>query len=206
MLSRTAANLYWLSRNMERAECLARILDATSRLTSLPQAEDETTNEWDSAITTAACADLFKINYEEANEQTVTEFLAFSPYNPASIRNCLETARQNARAVRTALTVEMWDALTALGMNLRNSTARNFPVTISRGFSLSSNSLRAIRSLKQGYVLLKNFDEMQSAVSNPPASGQDDWRTKDLGNRARSHRSDRFCQHASRSASDRSST
>ena len=54
MLSRTAANLYWLSRNMERAECLARILDATNRLTSLPQPEGETTNEWESAIATAA--------------------------------------------------------------------------------------------------------------------------------------------------------
>jgi len=111
MLSRTASNLYWLSRNMERAECLARILDATSRLTSLPQAEGETTNEWNSAIATAACMQSFKVNYEEANEQSVIEFLAFSPYNPASIRNCLETARQNARAVRTALTVEMWDAI-----------------------------------------------------------------------------------------------
>ncbi len=83
MLSRTASNLYWLSRNMERAECLARILDATSRLTSLPQAEGAATNEWDSAIATAACVQSFKVNYEEANEQTVTEFLAFSPYNPA---------------------------------------------------------------------------------------------------------------------------
>ncbi|MGE0604728.1 MAG: alpha-E domain-containing protein, partial [Xanthobacteraceae bacterium] len=27
MLSRTASNLYWLSRYVERAECLARILD-----------------------------------------------------------------------------------------------------------------------------------------------------------------------------------
>ena len=32
MLSRTADNLYWLSRYVERAEYLARILDATQRL------------------------------------------------------------------------------------------------------------------------------------------------------------------------------
>ncbi len=57
MLSRTAANLYWLSRNMERAECLARILDAhDAPRPSLPQAEGVTTNEWDSAIATAGCA------------------------------------------------------------------------------------------------------------------------------------------------------
>ena len=36
MLSRTADNLYWLSRYIERAEYLARILDATQRLSALP--------------------------------------------------------------------------------------------------------------------------------------------------------------------------
>jgi uncharacterized alpha-E superfamily protein len=103
---------------MERAECLARILDATNRLTSLPQADGET-NEWESAIATAACAESFKLNYETANEQSVTEFIAFSPHNPSSIRNCLETARQNARAVRTALTVEMWDAINGAWQELK---------------------------------------------------------------------------------------
>ena len=31
MLSRTADNIYWLSRNMERAENLARIIEAAIR-------------------------------------------------------------------------------------------------------------------------------------------------------------------------------
>ena len=118
MLSRTAGNLYWLSRNMERAECLARILDATQRLTALPQT-DGGSNEWESAIATAACVPAFQTAYGEANEKNVTEFLAFSPDNPASIRNCLETARQNARAVRTALTGETWDAINGAWHQLR---------------------------------------------------------------------------------------
>ncbi|MGE0603800.1 MAG: alpha-E domain-containing protein [Xanthobacteraceae bacterium] len=111
MLSRTASNLYWLSRYVERAECLARILDATYRLSALPQGYGSTTNEWDSAIATAGCVISFKEKYEEANERTVTEYLAFSTDNPSSIRNCLEIARTNARSVRTALTTEMWDAI-----------------------------------------------------------------------------------------------
>lgn len=112
MLSRTADNLYWLSRYIERAECLARILDATSRLVALPQAYGGATNEWESAVATAGCARSFHAHYDgEANERNVTEYLAFSPDNPASIRNCLETARQNGRAVRTALTGETWDAI-----------------------------------------------------------------------------------------------
>jgi len=111
MLSRTADNLYWLSRYVERAECLARILDVASRLASLPAAYGGSTNEWESAVATAGCVDAFAAAHGEANEKTVTEFLAFSPDNPSSIRNCLEIARTNARSVRTALTVEMWDAI-----------------------------------------------------------------------------------------------
>jgi len=36
MLSRTADSLYWLSRYVERAEFVARILDAAHRLASPP--------------------------------------------------------------------------------------------------------------------------------------------------------------------------
>ena len=56
MLSRTADNLYWLSRYVERAEYLARILDATQRLSALPLAYVGASNEWESAVLTAGCA------------------------------------------------------------------------------------------------------------------------------------------------------
>src|ERR1700756_5444926 len=119
MLSRTADNLYWLSRYVERAEYLARILEATQRLTALPLAYSGTTNEWESAVSTAGCVNAFFAAFDEANEDTVTEFLAFSPANPSSIRNCFEVARTNARAVRTALTVEMWDAINGAWLELK---------------------------------------------------------------------------------------
>src|SRR6201987_3415085 len=119
MLSRTADNLYWLSRYVERAEYLARILEATQRLTALPLAYSGATNEWESAVLTAGCANAFFAAFEEANEETVTEFLAFSPANSSSIRNCFEVARTNARAVRTALTMEMWDAINSTWLDLK---------------------------------------------------------------------------------------
>src|SRR5215212_7255084 len=53
MLSRTADNLYWLARYVERAEYLARILEVTQRLTTLPLAYVGSTNEWESAVATA---------------------------------------------------------------------------------------------------------------------------------------------------------
>src|ERR1700685_169480 len=119
MLSRTADNLYWLPPYVERAEYIARALDTTWRLTALPLAYVGESNEWESAVATAGCANAFFETYSEANEETVTEFLEFSTETPSSIRNCFETARINARAVRTALTVEMWDAINSAWLELQ---------------------------------------------------------------------------------------
>jgi len=119
MLSRTADNLYWLARYVERAEYLARILEATLRLTAVPLDAAGESNEWESAVATAGCANAFYAAYDEANEENVTDFLAFSPANPSSIRSCFEVARTNARAVRTALTMEMWDAINGTWLELK---------------------------------------------------------------------------------------
>jgi uncharacterized alpha-E superfamily protein len=119
MLSRTADNMYWLARYVERAEYLARILEATQRLTALPLAYTGATNEWESAVATAGCTAAFFKAHEEANEHTVTDFLAFATANPSSIRSCFEIARANARAVRTALTMEMWDAINGTWLELK---------------------------------------------------------------------------------------
>ncbi|HLH93428.1 MAG TPA: alpha-E domain-containing protein [Xanthobacteraceae bacterium] len=119
MLSRTADNLYWLARYIERAEFVARILEATQRLTAMPLSYVGATNEWESAIATAGSAKAFAARYAEATEENAIDFLAFSTDNPSSIRNCFEMARTNARAVRTALTAEMWDVINSGWLELK---------------------------------------------------------------------------------------
>ncbi|MFL9828590.1 alpha-E domain-containing protein [Rhodoplanes sp. SY1] len=119
MLSRTADNLYWVARYIERADYLARILEVTLRLTALPVAYVGSTNEWESAVATAGCSRAFHAVYREATEESVKEFLAFSAANSSSIRNCIELARTNARAVRTALTSEMWDTINGAWLELK---------------------------------------------------------------------------------------
>ena len=121
MLSRTASNLYWLFRYTERADFVARILDATMRLASLPTSYSGERNEWESALASAGNVALFEQQYDAVNEDTVRDFLAFSPHNPSSIRSCLEYARTNARAVRTALTAEMWETINDAWLELKNS-------------------------------------------------------------------------------------
>lgn len=118
MLSRTADNLYWLSRYVERAENLARILDVALRLANLPSAYAGTSNEWESAIATAGCADAFKAQYDAITPDNVVDFLAVGQ-NSYSIRHCIEVARQNARAVRTALTGEMWETINTAWLELQ---------------------------------------------------------------------------------------
>jgi uncharacterized alpha-E superfamily protein len=119
MLSRTADNLYWVSRYVERAEFIARILDATARLATLPAAYGGVGDQWQTALLTSGADETFFKHYATPNERNVMEFLAFSPDNPSSIRNCFETARANARAVRTALTGEMWEAINQSYLELR---------------------------------------------------------------------------------------
>jgi uncharacterized alpha-E superfamily protein len=94
MLSRTADNLYWLSRYTERSDFVARILDATMRFASLPTSYGGERNEWEGAVASAGNLEEFKRLYDVANEDTVRDFLAFSPNNPSSLRACIENARR----------------------------------------------------------------------------------------------------------------
>lgn len=113
MLSRTADSLYWTGRYIERADFLARILEATLRLAAIPTKEDAQETVWAGALASAGVHRGPGCGFGDRapTERSVREYLAFSPDNPASIHACLTRARNNARSVRTALTVELWEAI-----------------------------------------------------------------------------------------------
>ena len=78
MLSRTAENLYWLARYVERAEYIARTIDATLRVTALPAAYIGKTNEWESALLTAGVSqNFYKVYNVSPNifSMTVTQWI-----------------------------------------------------------------------------------------------------------------------------------
>lgn len=109
MLSRTADSLYWTGRYVERADFLARILEATLRLAAIPTRGDgDAETVWASALASAGAP---KALGRSPTEKSVREFLAFSTLNSSSITSCITRARTNARSVRTALTVELWEAI-----------------------------------------------------------------------------------------------
>ena len=123
MLSRTADNLYWLSRYLERAEYLARLIEASSRIAALPKAYVSAQDEWQSVLIASGADETFYDHFPEPDEANVIAYLAFDPRNPSSIRNCIEFGRTNARAVRTALTMEMWDAINSAWLELKKFEA-----------------------------------------------------------------------------------
>jgi uncharacterized alpha-E superfamily protein len=120
MLSRTADSLFWLARYMERAENVARIIMVGHRMASMARSLENSGNEWRSTLIAAGCEEGFFAKHAEAEGAAVTHYLVRDPDNPSSIFSCLETARRNARAVRTALTVDMWDALNETWLRTRS--------------------------------------------------------------------------------------
>lgn len=119
LLSRTADSLFWTARYVERAENTARLLEAATRLSNVRAGTEPATNEWEAAILATGLEKEFGERYDEATSRTVVDFLAFSEANPSSIRSCLEAARANARSVRTALTIEMWENINAAWLELK---------------------------------------------------------------------------------------
>ena len=109
MLSRTAENLYWLGRNMERAECTARMIEMARRMAMLPGTWSD--EEWRSVLKATGCIDRLDDPDAPATEAAVLRIMMLDPDNPASVRACLDRARGNGRAERTRLTREMWEPL-----------------------------------------------------------------------------------------------
>lgn len=108
LLSRTAENLYWLSRYVERADSTARLIEMGYRMAMLPGSQSGA--EWRSVAAASGCLDAFE-DPENITESEIVDRLLLDGEHPASIRVCLEMARANARSVRTALTREFWEAL-----------------------------------------------------------------------------------------------
>lgn len=107
MLSRVADALYWMSRYMERAENIARFIDANMNLVldPVPGADEQ----WEPLVRTTADLPLFREHYSEPTRANVIEFLTFDPDNPNSILRCLKSARDNARGIRDVISSEMWE-------------------------------------------------------------------------------------------------
>lgn len=111
MLSRTADNLFWMGRYIERAETMARLIQVGARMNLIPDAIGGYRSEWEPILQASGTMPGFEKKYGDIVERNVISHLFFDRENPSSVASCLRSARENARIVRTALTGPVWDAL-----------------------------------------------------------------------------------------------
>lgn len=120
MLSRTADNLYWMSRYVERAENTARMLDVSYRMSLLPSAVDSAELHWRPIVQIAPDPEGFDETYGDLTPGKVIDYMSLDPKNPSSIYSSIALARENARAERTAVSSEMWESLNATWLEIQH--------------------------------------------------------------------------------------
>lgn len=129
MLSRVADCLFWMSRYLERAESVARLLNATFHrdldLAGTDAGDDNRAWLANLSILQQALPD------GVASPHAIASWLTFELSNPGSIIGCVNRARNNARGIRGTVGPEVWRAINALYWQLRDadfeSRARHSP-------------------------------------------------------------------------------
>lgn len=112
MLSRVAESIYWMQRYRERAENIARLIQASLHLNI--DAPGSAQDHWYPVVATTGDIDLFEKLYDKATEENVLRFLTLDKNNPNSILNCILRSRENARSIRPVITSEMWNELNTI--------------------------------------------------------------------------------------------
>lgn len=111
MLGRTAQNLFWLSRYIERAENMARMFEVGYRMSLTSRREGGASEHLVSMLQAAEADEGFNNKHKQADVASVAHYMLFDEENYSSVKSCLLSARTNARSVRTALTTEMWESI-----------------------------------------------------------------------------------------------
>jgi uncharacterized alpha-E superfamily protein len=143
LLSRTASSLYWLGRYIERADFIARLVEATVRLdvlSSRPAGEAA----WSSALTVTETEENFLKSGVAMTQNQTVKFLTLDTSHPGSIVRCLSMARDNARAVRTALSRDAWTAINRAWLIFENRSGVG-------GTAATLNMVEAVKTETRGF-------------------------------------------------------
>ena len=122
LLGRTANGIYWMTRYIERAENMARLVDAGLRMALMRT--QGAAEEWNSVLLSAGAGTAFLARHDDHTAADVADFLLRDPSNPSSALAAITTARSNARMVRTALSRETWESVNEAWMSLKRMLAR----------------------------------------------------------------------------------
>ena len=108
MLSRVADALYWMSRYLERAEHIARVVNVNLNVT-LDRAPSDANPKWGQLLTSLPDPPSTAPRPPSASSDATIDLA-----NHESIQACVGAARENARQVREEISSEMWEELNRL--------------------------------------------------------------------------------------------
>jgi len=164
MLARTAENLYWLGRFLERAENVARLADVNLQA-STEQLVGSPSEAWEAVIATLGAQEA----YEAAQEQiqggsgsvqvqvSPADFLIFSPQYPISLVSTIGRARALARETREYLSREVFEEINRL--YLSTSRASTQQQALPALYANVKRSVAAILGLFDNTVVLSEGRE-----------------------------------------------
>ncbi len=123
MLSRVANLIYWIARQLERAENTARIVEVNAALVLDLQARQDADDPraWEPLVFVTGSDEKFHELYgEKVTERAVIEFMLFDKRNPSSVLSCIGFARENARCIRDQLSAELWETINTFYLRLKD--------------------------------------------------------------------------------------
>jgi len=119
MLSRVGDRIFWMSRFMERAENMARLLGVTSNVVLCSSPETQEQNLL-APLTITGSTDSYFTRHKTTSLPALIDFMALDAENPVSIWTCVKSARDNAHAVRWQITSEMWETLNSTWIDMQS--------------------------------------------------------------------------------------
>ncbi|MBS0520004.1 MAG: alpha-E domain-containing protein [Proteobacteria bacterium] len=159
MLSSTAKNLYWMGRYLQRAKTTARLIEATQRMALQSRGK-----EAEAVVAIFGMEDEFRHALAHNNAQRqggpgrkqlsdLVDFLAFDENNPSSIVSSISSARRNAREERNNITVDVWESLNGLWLEL-NAKLKGTRTGVDRGALIESVKKQAVMIFGAAQVTL----------------------------------------------------
>jgi uncharacterized alpha-E superfamily protein len=159
MISRVAEHCFWLSRYLERAENMARILDVNQTL--LLDLYVPLEQQWRPLLIISGIHD-YKGGMDA---ETVQEFMTWDADNPCSIVSALAAARENARIIREVISADMWERINYYHLWLQGQVARSLYE----------------RSRSEFYNQIKRINQLIHGISDATMSHGEPWEFFQLG-------------------------
>jgi uncharacterized alpha-E superfamily protein len=149
MLSSTAKNLYWMGRYLQRAKTTARLIEATQRMALQSRGK-----EAEGVVAIFGMDDEFRQRQSQGGRLSdLIDFLAFDENNPSSIVSSIGSARRNAREERNNITVDVWESLNGLWLEL-TAKLRSNRAALDRGALIETAKKQAVMIFGAAQVTL----------------------------------------------------